>query len=73
MPVRRNELGRGGGRSGRSKKGMPNKNSDVRREHSHRSLSVRNVGWEKTCENMDGGVGFPSTIKAEEISSIFSR
>ena len=38
--------GSGAGRGGRSKKEMPNRNSDVRCERSHRSLSVRDVGYE---------------------------
>ena len=37
----------GGGRGGRSKKERPERNSDARRGHSHRSLSVRGVGCEK--------------------------
>ena len=45
--ARRRGSGGGGGREVRSKKGMPNMNSDVRNGRCHRSLSVRGVECEE--------------------------
>ena len=54
----------GDGRGGRSNKGRPNRNSDVRRGRFHRSISIRDVRCEEHEKNMDGGVGFHSTGRA---------
>ena len=52
MLVGRRGFREGEGTGGRSKKGRPNRNSDVRCGHSHRTLSVRGVGCKEQEKTM---------------------
>ena len=54
----------GGGRGGRSKKERQKSNSDVWRGCFHKSVTVGYYsGMRGAGENMDGGLGFHSTMK----------
>ena len=69
---------RGGETCVRSKKGNPNRNSDVRCGRSHKFPTVKGVVCEEQEKYMDGGVGLPTARKTggtsdytEKISILF--